>query len=309
MGKILSGVCRSILVLLVSVSGHALAGVGDGPRAYQVAPVGSQRLSIMPIHQNSSFHIDGSPSEPSARIKADILAMQYTHILDVGGNTTGLFAVVPYADISAKLLDTKRETGASGVGDLVVGAIFGLTGASAMTPKEFAAYKPGFTAGLLTKLTLPTGRYDEDNLLNIGTNRWAVQLGGAFSWYFGESLTAGNNTSIELTPAVTFYGDNDSPRNADKMEQRPVYTLEANATHDFSSRYWGSIDALYSIGGATETDGVKSQSDTEKFLLGATVGMYLPHGYGLQLNYGKTLKVDSDGYKDHLIRIKLSKSF
>lgn len=293
---------------LVSASASSFAAVGDGPRAYQPGPVGTKRVTFMPMHQNSSFNIDGSPSEPAARVKADILAVQYTQIMDFTGRTAALFGLLPLAEISAELLDTPVKVEESGVGDVVVGGILSLVGAPAMTPKEFAAFKPGFTAGVVGKLTLPTGSYDRDNALNIGTNRWAFQLGGITSWYLGEGLTAGKVTSIEVTPSVTFYGDNDSPPSGDRLKQKPMYSLGVNLTHDFNSQFWGSIDSLYTNGGEGETDGQESDADTEKFLLGVSVGTYLPQGFGLQLNYGQTLKNDSDGYDDHLVRIKISKN-
>ena len=43
--------------------------------------------------------------------------------------------------------------------------------------------------------------------------------------------------------------------------------------------------------------------------LGVTAGYALGNGYGLQVSYGQTLKSNTDGLKDDLFRIKLSKSF
>ena len=291
------------------IAGLAQAGVGDGPRAYQVGPVGIQKINVMPINQDSSFNIDGSPAEPAARIKAKLVALQYTSLIDISGKTAGLFVIAPMGEVTGDLLKTSKQGENSGLGDIVVGGVIGLAGAPAMTMQEFATYKPEFGFGLLGKITLPTGEYSADKMFNLGANRWAAQLGGVLSWYFGESLLPGQVTSFELTPTITVYGDNDDPTSGDLLEQKELYTLEANLTHDFNSQFWGSVDALYLIGGATITDGIKAENETEKFLLGATVGAYLPNGYSLQLNYGKTLKVDSDGYNDHLVRLKISKSF
>ncbi len=299
----------SLCIALGLVATDTQAGVGDGPRAYQIAPIGSQKLSFIPMHQNSSFNVDGSPSEPAARIKVDILAVQYTNVVQIGSQTAGLFALVPTGKVEGKLINTPKKGDNRGMGDAVIGAIVGLSGAPAMSPQEYGRFNPGLSFGLLGKLTLPTGEYDSDKLFNLGANRWAAQIGGVMTHYFGDSLIPGQVSSLEVIPSVTFYGDNDSPHNADKLEQKPLYALETHLTHDFSSRLWGSIDALYNIGGATTTDGVKSDTDTEKFALGFTLGTNLPHGFNLQLNYGKTLKVDSDGYHDHLVRLKIAKSY
>ncbi len=291
------------------LSGVAYAGVGDGPRAYQVAPVGSQNISILPIYQNSRFNIDGSPSEPTARIKVDLVALQYSFITEVLNQTAGFYMVLPTGKVNGKLINTSKRGDSSGIGDIIIGGVIGLVDAQAMTPKEFATYKPEFGFGLLMELTLPTGEYNANKPFNLGSNRWSARMGAVASWYFGESLLPGQVTSIELVPTVAFYGNNNDISNGNTLEQEPVYSLEANFTHDFNTLFWGSIDALYKIGGRAITDGVRAEGDTDIFALGATVGAYLPEGFSLQLNYGQTLKVDTDGYKDHLVRLKLSKSF
>lgn len=294
---------------LSCLCGVAQAGVGDGPRAYQVAPVGSNSISFIPMHQNSSFNVDGSPSEPAARIKADIFALSYTRVFDLAGKTAGVFLLAPWADITGDLIDTPKSGTDNGLADVVVGGVVGIIGAPAMSTKEYVKFKPGFSMGILGLLTLPVGKYNSDDLFNVGANRWAAKMGTVMTWFLGDGLLPGQVTSLELTPSVSIYGDNDDPRDANKLEQKPLYSVEAHVTHDFNEHFWGSIDALYVIGGSTITDGVKSDSDTEKFALGASVGAYLPHGFSLQFNYGKTLKVDTDGFNDHLVRIKLSKSF
>ena len=307
MNQVLESIKYSILLTLLS--GIAYAGVGDGPRAYQVAPVGSQSMSILPIYQNSRFNIDGSPSEPIARIEVNLVALQYSFITEVADQTAGFYVVLPTGEVNGKVINTSKSGESSGIGDIIIGGVIGLNGAPAMTPKDFSTYKPEFGVGLLMELTLPTGEYDSNKLFNLGSNRWSTRMGAVVSWYFGESLLPGQVTSIELVPTVTFYGNNDDINNGNILEQEPVYALEANFTHDFNTLFWGSIDALYKVGGRAITDGIRAEGDTDIFALGATVGTYLPEGFSLQLNYGQTLKVDTDGYRDHLVRIKLSKSF
>lgn len=301
--------CANAGFLLILLSGFSVAGVGDGPRATQLAPVGTRTLNVMPIHQNTSFNVDGSPAEPAARIKADLVAVQLTRVDEVAGRAAGFFALVPGGELDGKLLGTSKQSSNSGVADPVLGMVIGVVGSPALSPQAFSSYKPDFTLGFQSKLTLPLGSYDADETFNLGANRWAFQVALPVAWYFGEGLMPGQLTSLELTPGVTWYGDNDDLTDAEKLEQRPLYSLEMNFTHDFTRRFWGSVDALYVIGGATVTDGVRAGNETEKFALGGTLGMYLPRGFGVQLNYGKTLQVDTDGYHDHLIRIKLTKVF
>lgn len=288
---------------------HALAGIGDGPRAFQIGPVGATKIGITPTHKDSNFNIDGSRAEPAARIISDIVAFQYATVSKLNGQVVGLIVYAPFGKISKKSLETSKVAKSEGAGDLSLGIAIGLYGAPALKLKEFVRFKPSFSFGLTGKVILPTGEYNQDKFANLGSNRWSAKIGAALSWYFGESLLAGQNTSFELTPGVTFFGENSDPYEADSLKQTELYSLEANFTHDFSKRIWASIDALYLIGGATITDGIRADNETEKFALGGTLGVYISPGFTAQLGYGKTLKIDSDGYKDYSLRIKVSKAF
>ncbi len=287
----------------------AFAGIGDGPRAFQIGPVGAQKIGMMASHKNSSFNLDGSPAEPSARVQSDVVAMQYVRITQIKKKVVGLFGYLPYGEVTQTLLDSPREAESSGMGDIYLGAVIGLYNAPALKLKEYIQYKPSFTIALLTKLTLPTGEYQQDKFANMGNNRWSFRTGGVFSWYFGDSLLPGQNTSLEFTPSITVFGDNNQPYQASTLKQKEMYSLETNLTHDFNHMFWGSLDALYVIGGASITDGVKADNETEKVALGASVGMFISKGFTMQVNYGKTLKVDSEGYNDYSLRLKISKAF
>lgn len=287
----------------------AYAGIGDGPRAFQIGPINAQKLGFMSSQKDSSFNLDGSPAEPAARVKGDFLALQYVKVTQINGRVIGLFGFVPYGTVSQTLLHSTTQAESSGVGDISLGSVFGLYGAPALKLKEYVKFKPNFSAALLTKLTLPSGKYSQEKYANLGSNRWSFRTGGVFAWYFGESLLPGQNTSIEFTPSVTFYSDNNQPYQAKTLAQKELYSFEANVTHDFSRKFWGSLDALYVIGGATITDGIKSENETKKFALGASLGMFFPEGLAMQINYGKTLKVDSQGYNDYSLRLKISKAF
>lgn len=297
-------------ILAIWACGSVSAGVGDGPRAYQNAPVGTQFFVLNYMKQDSGFNIDGSPLEPAARIDADVLALQYTRVVDVDGNATRMFAILPMGRVSGSLLGTSGVEESQGFGDVQLGMVMGLVGSPALSPQEFAAYDPGFSMGVLAKLSLPVGEYDSSKSINLGTNRFAAQVGLPLSWTFGTSLLPGNVTSFELTPSMWVYGDNTSPTGgASRQSRKPLFNIETHLTHDFSDQFWGSLDAVYSVGGGTTTDGISDNNALESLGIGFTVGVALDNGFGLQFSYGQTPKVNTDGLRDNLFRIKLTKIF
>ena len=50
-----------------------------------------------------------------------------------------------------------------------------LIGAPALSPKEFAAYKPRTVVGASVIVIAPTGQYDPRRLVTLSSNRWAFK--------------------------------------------------------------------------------------------------------------------------------------
>src|SRR5262249_24804633 len=145
----------------------------------------------------------------------------------------------------------------SGLGDATVGAMLGLVGAPALAAKEYDQHQPGFTLGALGKITIPTSEYDSSRPISLGANRWALQLGAPIVQYFGKSLLDPSLASLELTPSVTFFTSNNDPHNANTRTQDPLAKLEGHITRNVGPAFWVSLDALYSRGGETTTDGTR----------------------------------------------------
>lgn len=300
----------ALAVCALGFADAANAGVGDGPRAYQNAPVGTRVLTFTYMKQDSGFNIDGSPSEPASRIDADIVVLQYSQVVNIAGNAAGLFAIAPMGRVDGSLIGTKKSGKSTGLGDIQLGMVLGLVGSPALTAQEYGANKPGFSMGLLAKVSLPTGKYASDKAVNFGTNRIAMQLGLPMTWNLGGSHIPGHVTTLELTPTMWVYGDNTAPTGGASFQSRePLYSIEAHLTHDFSSKVWGSLDAVYSRGGATKTDGSSDENGLESLGVGVTMGFALERSYGLQFSYGKTPKSNTDGLQDQLFRVKLTRAF
>jgi hypothetical protein len=62
-----------------------------------------------------------------------------------------------------------------GWGDAKLRVAMNLIGAPAMTPREFAQREPKTTLGVSVTVSVPTGEYFSDKLVNIGTHRWAAK--------------------------------------------------------------------------------------------------------------------------------------
>jgi hypothetical protein len=278
---------------MLAAAAPALA-VDDGPRAYFPLPAGTNVVNVIGLFESSNSSIDPATAIKGANLDLNVGVLQYTRTLNIGGQSGALIAALPFGSVSGEAtlegplgnLSQTFETSSSGIGDLNLGAVIGLIGSPAMTRQQFAAHKPGFSMGAMLWVTAPTGAYDPDKLINLGTNRWAIRIGAPLGWAIGGSYLAPNLTTIEFVPSVTFYTANDDPFRADRRTQSALFRLESHITHNFSRAFWASIDLTANSGGATQTDGIDDDNNKSWAGAGVSLGMNVSPALGAYVTYG-----------------------
>ncbi len=297
-----------VAAMLFLPAGHARAAMGDGPRAYQLIPDGMKTLAIYGIHTEGNQTADPGHIIKGADIDVDLAVLQYTHTFSIKGQQAAAFGALPFGEVEGSVNLPRRSLSASssGIGDLTVGCVFGIFGSPAVPLEQYATYEPGITFGVLTKLGMPTGEYDESEILNLGSNRWSVEIGLPTTYSIGTSLVDPKLTRFEILPSITFYTDNDDPYNAGKCEQDPLFNLEAHIIQSLHQAVWISLDALYTYGGETTTDGLSDDNTQRSFALGATANVNLSQSLSFRLSYGETVEHNDDGLDGSMIRAILS---
>ncbi|MGV3489741.1 MAG: transporter [Devosia sp.] len=282
----------------------------DGPRAYQLLPTDTKVVSLTGQYfYNFTEYSAGLPL--STEVEAYVFTPRYTQVIDVGGNAGAVFVALPMGSVTATadlgLFGTQVEEAGFAVGDLVLGGVVGIVGAPAMTLQEFMTYQPGFQAGVLAKLTLPTGAYDAAEEVNLGGNRWTLQAGLPMSYSLGSSALDPELMTFELLPSVTVYGDNTDPagamNTADVVSQDPLFALEGHITRNFGQMVWASLDGFYQYGGETSNDGVGNDDATQSLSLGATVGVHLAPNISLEASYDEVVYSNIDDSTSRSFRL------
>jgi len=74
-------------------------------------------------------------------------------------------------------------------------------------------------------------------------------------------------SSFELIPAVWLFAENDDFLGR-KLENEPLWSLEAHLTHDFTRSFFGSLDMLFQNGFKSTIDGNEVGEDLELGNLG-----------------------------------------
>ena len=74
-----------------------------------------------------------------------------------------------------------------------------------MTPSEFLELlnSPHPILGASVKILVPSGHYEKDRLINVGTNRWAIKP------ELGFMMPLNDKWLFELELGVWFFADND----------------------------------------------------------------------------------------------------
>lgn len=128
------------------------------------------------VHANALVDNSGRDSLPGARLRVQAHALRYMHIFDdlkLAGGDVALEADLAYSDVS--LHSSAHVNGeAGGVGDLTIGPSLGW-------------HSPAFHQMVSLLVTLPTGDYDRNSVVNIGRNYTAYQADYALTWFFARS--------------------------------------------------------------------------------------------------------------------------
>jgi hypothetical protein len=260
-------VCVLIATVLIAGASSAHAQRIE-PRSYINAPVGINFLVLG--YGNSSGALLFDPAIPitDADANVDMAVLGYVRTLGIAGKSAKAGVILPYASLNADgYLDGNYVTREQiGLADPAFYFSVNLYGAPALSLKDFKDYQQDTIIGLTFRLTAPTGVYQSDKLINIGTNRWS------FEPELGISKAIGPWT-LEAAAAVVIYTDNDEFDTDLTRQQAPIYSTQFHITYTFANRIWASLGTTYYTGGRTTIDGVEKDDLQRNWRTGLTLAI------------------------------------
>jgi len=138
----------------------------------------------------------------------------------------------------------------------------------------------------------PIGDYDSDKPLNIGQNRWYGRFGMPIVWQLGPWVP-GRRTTLELLPAVWFFGDN-TDYVGQTLKTDPMFQLDAHVTRDVTERFWASLDGIWYNGGKATINGVSGEK-LNNLGFGLTLGYQINDNLNLTFGYKSTVNDHGTG--------------
>ena len=232
---------------------------------------------------------------PGANVDATLALVGYGRTFSLGGRAALFAVLVPMGHLSGEVTageETVRET-ARGFGDPMVELDVNLIGKPAQ--KNLAdplRYEPGLSVDLIGDLAVPIGEYDNTRSLNLSQNRWYGRIGAPIILQIGPWVP-GRRTTLELLPAVWFFGTNDDFVGK-TLSTDPIFQVDAHLTRDFTERIWGSLDGAWYTGGKATIDGVEGDK-LDNLGIGVTLGYHINDNLSLTVGYKSTINDKAPG--------------
>ena len=109
-------------------------------------------------------------------------------------------------------------------------------------------------------------------------------------------------TSVELTPSVWVFGDNDDFL-GQNLENVPIYQLEGHITHDFTRTFYGSLDFLYRQGFQSTIGGVEVGSELDVGNIGLSVNYNVNDNFVVRTGFSSNVFGD-DSMDNSMFRLQ-----
>jgi hypothetical protein len=298
-GESPSGLLRLFgAVLLTSLAIAAAAyAQDDGPRVYQLAPEGAKTFTTFAVAKRGNETPESGDVVAGSKIDTNMLVFRYAQTFSLGGRQLNPFVILPMGEVRSTVQQSGGivKNSSSGLGDAQFGVVLGLLGAPALSPELYAAFRPGFSTGLLARAFFPTGAYSAAKPVNLGSNRYSYQLGFPTTLVFGQTYLDPTLTALELLPTITFYDDNSRPYGAARVAKAPQFAVESHLTHNFGRAIWLSADMLYRLGGETTTGGRRDDNAIQGWSAGMTAALRVAPAATVILTYEHVVERNDDG--------------
>ena len=230
------------------------------PRAYWPTPSGTNVFGVS--YQRSTGDIVTDPSLPLTGVDSDInyLQMSYQRSFSLAGRTAALQVSVPYSrgETEGLVEGEFRRRNTSGLADIRLRLAYNIKGAPSMDAAGFRALRdaPRTIVGASVLVQAPTGDYDVDKVINIGTNRWSIKPAIGVIWPLRPTWL------LEFELGAWLFGDNDAFL-GETRKQDPILSAEFHLIKRIRPGFWASLDGNFYVGGRTNV-GDSAQANLQR---------------------------------------------
>jgi hypothetical protein len=277
-------------IILLSELTAALAQELE-PRSYSNIPVGLNFVLAGYSYSAGGVLFDPTVPLENANIKINGSVFAYARSIKVGNMSGKIDMILPYAWLSGTA-DFKGQPASReiyGFADARIRMSVNFVGSPALPLSGFKDYKQNLIVGASFQIYMPTGQYDPNRVVNIGTNRFT------FKPQLGISKTY-RHYIFELAGGAAIYTINHDYYLDKTQSQKPIYSLQGHIDYSFRGGMWVALDGTYYWGGRTTIDNIQGNNLQQNSRLGITYSLPLGIHYSLKLNFssGVSTRTGSD---------------
>ena len=255
------------------------------PRTYTPGPVGLSDLEFDYTHARANASIDTSLVVGTATLELNKGALSYTHNFNALDHFAWVNATVPFASVRGLVVENNVSASASGAGDSSLEFAGRVKGGEALTAAELATHERRTSVGMSVTVTVPTGEYNADKVLNLGTHRWSFKPEIGVAYPFGVE----QKWEVDGYINAFFFTDNTAYHGVEVLRQEPLLGVEGHLSYSATQSFWASLDTRYAWRGETVVDGLAQNNSQQDLIVGAEVH-WLPNSHNsLGLVFAKAL--------------------
>lgn len=284
----LQSVNTAVLAALSLCWLHVAFAQDLAPRAYTVAPIHSNAVTLTYSFYTGHLLFDGTVPITGASAKVSVPVLSYSHSMRMFGRTASFTASLPYGvgNFTGQVVGVPAHAYRSGLLDSSFRFSMNLKGGPAMNVEEFSKWRQRTIIGASLKVIAPTGQYDAAKLLNYGANRWAFKPEIGVSRRWGHVIFDSYGAIWFFMTNPRFFSENQFNAGITVLTEQPVGAFEEHLSYDFKPRMWASLDANFWFGGITSLNGFQNPLTQQRnSRIGCTVAIPISRRQSLKFSY------------------------
>jgi hypothetical protein len=281
---LLSGLFSSLCAQAVEVA----------PGDYEQYPVGATIGVVYYQHATTDkLYADDKKVGSDFRLTSDIGILRLLHVYELTDRLTiDPQFLLPFGKLSTDG-DASALGSAHGFGDLILAPALKYRLNEARDVIAFTPY-----------LYVPTGDYDKDDPLNLGENRWKVDLQAAYVKHFGEKW------AMDVVADAIWYGDNDDySASSLRREQDLSYSAQLMGRYIINPGTNIAIGVGHNWGGENKIDGVRQDDEMDTTYLRLTATTFVTPQDQFQVQLGQDLSVEQGPREDFRVNLRYAHIF
>jgi hypothetical protein len=282
------------LLFLFLILSSILANAIDLQPGEIKAPIGSfyaAQISYLYVDKGDKY-THGVKKSDSSNINQNAMLLRLGHAFEINQTPAYIYAQSSFNHMENKDLPGSPNANSNGIGDTTI--------AFALWP--YANREKDEYFGVAGYVLLPTGDYDRNRTINIGSNIYqgAIQAG------YQKRLSSNVNWMIALDTVLS--GDNNQYLGNYKLEKDPLYNFQTGLQYIFNPTYSMSLGYFYAVGAESTLDGL-DQGDITKIHRYQLTGQ-ANYSFGrLTLQYGSEFANENGYIEDHRLVARYTLKF